>query len=136
MPLEPGLVGTATLTVTDAHTAARMGSGRAAVFATPMMIALMEAAAVDAIERTLPEGQESLGTSIEVEHIAATPIGVTVQARATLRHVEGRKLTFDVEAHDERELIGRGRHTRVLVDSARFRAKAQTKASQAKAPIT
>jgi fluoroacetyl-CoA thioesterase len=128
MPLEPGLVGTATLTVAEEHTAARIGSGRAPVFASPMMIALMEAAAVDCIERVLPDGQESLGISLAVEHIAATPVGVTVQARATLRHVDGRKLTFDVEAHDERELIGRGRHTRVLVDSARFRAKAMAKA--------
>ena len=131
MPLEPGLVGTATLTVTDEHTAARVGSGRAPVFASPMMIALMEAAAVDCIEAMLPEAQESLGISLEVEHVAATPVGVSVQARATLRQVDGRKLSFDVEAHDERELIGRGRHTRVLVDSARFRAKAM-----AKAPIT
>src|ERR1700681_4472040 len=128
MPLEPGLVGTATLTVTDDHTAARMGSGRAPVLATPMMIALMEAAAVECVEGVLPEGQESLGTSIEIEHIAATPVGMIGAARAELRHVDGRRLTFDVEARDERELIGKGRHTRVLVDSARFRAKAQAKA--------
>jgi fluoroacetyl-CoA thioesterase len=128
MPLEPGLVGTATLTVTDDRTAARLGSGRAPVLATPMMIALMEAAAVECVEGVLPEGQESLGTSIEIEHIAATPVGMIVSARAELRHVDGRRLTFDVEARDERELIGKGRHTRVLVDSARFRAKAQAKA--------
>jgi fluoroacetyl-CoA thioesterase len=128
MPLEPGLVGTATLTVTDDHTAARLGSGRAPVLATPMMIALMEAAAVECVEVVLPEGQESLGTSVEIEHIAATPVGMIVSARAELRRVDGRRLTFDVEARDERELIGKGRHTRVLVDSARFRAKAQAKA--------
>jgi fluoroacetyl-CoA thioesterase len=128
MPLEPGLVGTATLKVTDDHTAARLRSGRAPVLATPMMIALMEAAAVECIEALLPEGQESLGTGIEIEHIAATPIGMIVSARAELRHVDGRTLAFDVEARDERELIGKGRHTRVLVDSARFRAKAQAKA--------
>jgi fluoroacetyl-CoA thioesterase len=128
MPLEPGLVGTATLTVIDNHTAARLGSGRAPVLATPMMIALMEAAAVECVEGALPEGQESLGTSVEIEHIAATPVGMIVSARAELRHVDGRRLTFDVEARDERELIGKGRHTRVLVDSARFRAKAQAKA--------
>jgi fluoroacetyl-CoA thioesterase len=128
MPLEPGLVGTATLTVTDAHTAARLRSGRAPVLATPMMIAIMEAAAVECIEALLPEGHESLGTGIEIEHFAATPIGMVVSARAELRHVDGRTLAFDVEARDERELIGKGRHTRVLVDSARFRAKAQAKA--------
>jgi fluoroacetyl-CoA thioesterase len=131
MPLEPGLLGTATRIVTDEHTAARLGSGRAPVLATPMMIALMEAAAVDCIERLLPEGQESLGTSVEIEHIAATPVGMTVSARAELRHVDGRTLIFDVEARDERELVGRGRHTRVIVDSARFRAKALAKTPKA-----
>jgi fluoroacetyl-CoA thioesterase len=130
MPLEPGLVGTATLTVIDEHTAAHLGSGRAPVLATPMMIALMEAAAVDCIERMLAAGQESLGTSVEIQHTAATPVGMIVTARALLSHVDGRKLTFDVEARDERELIGRGRHTRVVVDSARFRAKAQAKAGR------
>lgn len=125
--LQLGLVGTASLLVEDRHTAPHLGSGRAPVLASPIMIASMEAAAVDCIERLLPEGQESLGVFIEVEHTAPTPVGLRVTARAELTQVSGRKLVFNVEATDEREIIGKGRHIRVVVDSARFRAKAAAK---------
>jgi len=125
--LELGLVGTASLLVEDRHTAPHLGSGRAPVLASPIMIALMEAAAVDCIERLLPDGQESLGVFIEVEHTAPTPVGLRVTARAELAEVSGRKLVFNVEASDERESIGKGRHIRVVVDSARFRAKTAAK---------
>ncbi|HWK33928.1 MAG TPA: hotdog domain-containing protein, partial [Hyphomicrobium sp.] len=101
--------------------------GRAPVFATPAMVALIEAAAVDCVESVLAEGQETLGIHIDVEHIAATPIGMHVTAHAALVARDGRKLTFAVEARDERDLIGRGKHTRIIVDSARFRAKTQAK---------
>lgn len=131
MDLKPGLEGTATLVVGPEHTAERMGSGRAPVLATPMMVALMEAAAVDCIERHLGEGQESLGIKIEVEHIAPTPVGLTVTASATLTGVDGRAMTFSLRASDEREVIGRGTHTRVAVDGARFRAKVATKSQSA-----
>jgi fluoroacetyl-CoA thioesterase len=127
MSLKPGLVGAATLVVAEAHTAAHIGSGRAPVLATPMMIALMEAAAVDCIERNLPAGQESLGVHIDVTHTAATPLGVTVTARAELTSVDGRALTFEVTAHDATEAIGKGRHKRVVVDTERFRAKVRAK---------
>jgi predicted thioesterase len=127
MHLKPGLVGTATLMVGEEHTAPRFGSGRAPVLASPAMIALMEAAAVDCVEWQLPEGQESLGIRIEADHIAATPVGMPVTATAQLREVDGRKLTFDVEARDARDLIGKGRHTRIVVDGERFRAKVQGK---------
>jgi len=122
-----GRTGTATVHVGEAQTAARMGSGHAPVFATPAMVALIEAAAVNCMEGVLAEGQETLGVHIDVEHIAATPVGMQVTAHAALVAREGRKLTFSVEARDERELIGRGQHTRIIVDSARFRAKAQAK---------
>ena len=127
MQLKPGLVGTATIEVGEEHTAARLGSGREPVLATPMVVALMEAAAVDCVERVLPEGQESLGVRVEVEHIAATPLGMRVTARAELKEIDRRALVFDVEAHDARELIGKGRHVRVIVDSDRFRAKLAAK---------
>jgi fluoroacetyl-CoA thioesterase len=129
MQLKPGLVGTATLEVGEEQTAARLGSGRASVLATPIMIGLMEAAAVDCVERLLPEGQESLGVRVEVEHIAATPVGMAVTARAELKEIDRRALVFDVEARDARELIGRGRHVRVIVDGERFRAKVSAKAA-------
>jgi len=127
MTLMPGLVGTAELVVAEAHTAPQLGSGRAPVLATPMMIALMEAAAVACVEARLAEGQESLGVRIEVEHTAATPVGLKVTARAELTEVSGRTLTFAVEARDSNEIIGKGRHTRIIVDAARFRAKVRAK---------
>lgn len=125
--LQPGRVGSATLSVGEEHTAPRLGSGRAPVFASPAMVALIEAAAVACVEDQLAEGQETLGIHVDVEHIAATPVGLTVTATAELIEVDGRKLVFRVEARDAREIIGRGRHTRIVVDSARFRAKAQAK---------
>jgi predicted thioesterase len=131
MQLKPGLLGTATMVVGEAHTAPRLRSGRAPVLATSIMIALMEAAAVDCVEALLGEGQESLGTRIDVDHAAGTPIGLAVTATAELKEVSGRKLTFYVEARDAREVIGKGRHERVVVDAARFRAKVQAKAAPA-----
>lgn len=125
--LKPGLTGTATLVVREEHTAAQVGSGRAPVLASPIMIALMEAAAVDCVEQHLPAGQESLGIRLEVDHTAPTPVGLTVTATAELTAIDGRRLTFHVEARDSRDLIGKGRHTRVVVDTEHFRAKVQTK---------
>jgi len=129
VPLEPDLVGTAELVVGAEHTAAHLGSGRAPVLASPVMIALMEAAAVDCIERHLPESQESLGVRVDVEHIAPTPVGMAVSAQAVLKKVDGHTLVFEVEARDARELIGKGRHVRVVVERERFRAKVGAKTS-------
>ena len=128
MTLTPGMKGTASIVVGPEHTAEHFGSGRAPVLATPMMVALMEAAAVDCIERALAQGQESLGIKIDVEHIAATPIGLSVTATAELTGVDGRVLTFALQARDDREVIGRGTHTRIAVDAARFRSKVASKA--------
>jgi predicted thioesterase len=125
--LAPGCTGSVSLTVTEAQTAPRLGSGRAPVFATPALVALLEGAAVACVEEKLEVGQETLGIHIDVEHIAATPVGLTVTATAELVERDGRKLVFNVTAHDERELIGRGRHTRLIVDSQRFRAKVEAK---------
>ncbi len=125
--LQPGRIGTAALTVGEEHTAEAWGSGRAPVLGTPMLVALMEAAAVDCIDTALTDGQESLGVKIDIEHIAATPLGLEVTATAELTEIDGRKLHFRVEARDAREVVGRGRHTRILVDAARFRAKVQAK---------
>jgi predicted thioesterase len=130
MNLKPGLLGTATLIVGEEHTAPRLGSGRAPVLATPIMIALMEAAAVDCVERLLAEGRESLGVRIQVDHTAGTPVGLAVTATAELEEVDGRKLVFYVEARDAREVIGKGRHERVVVDAERFRAKVRAKRRQ------
>ena len=92
--LKPGLVGHAELTVGEEHTAPRVGSGKVHVLATPVMINLFEAAALAACEHLLPEGHQSLGTVLNVRHIAATPVGMKVRARAEVTGVEGRTIFF------------------------------------------
>ena len=126
--IQPGLSGTAQLTVGEEHTAPRVGSGRVHVLATPVMINLIEAAALDAVERLLPPGHQSLGTVLNVRHIAATPVGMRVTAHAEVTGVEGRTIRFRVEARDERELIGDGTHERVVVNVDRFDQRVQAKA--------
>lgn len=115
-----GATGSAELLVAEEHTAPRVGSGRVHVLATPVMINLMEAAALDAFERFLPTGYQSLGTLLAVEHVAATPVGMRVRATATVIAVEGRTVRLAVEARDEVERIGGGEHRRVVVNVARF----------------
>ena len=122
-----GLEGRAELLVEEAHTAPKIGSGRVPVLATPVMINVMEAAALDAIEQLLPPGYQSLGIRLDVTHQAATPVGMRVNARARVRAVEGRTVRFSVEAHDEKELIGAGTHERVIVNVARFDERVQRK---------
>ena len=125
--IRPGLVGTADLTVAPEHTAPRIGSGRIAVLATPVMINLIEAAALAAVEHLLPAGHQSLGIRLDVRHFAATPVGLRVTATAEVTGVEGRTITFRVEARDERESIGDGTHQRVVVNVARFDDRVQRK---------
>lgn len=120
--LRPGRSGEASLVVQEAQTARALGSGSEAVLATPALVALMEAAACAALGM-LQDGQISLGTRIDVEHLAATAVGAGVTARAELTAVEGRTLTFAITAHEGDKLIGRAGHTRALVDRARFLAR-------------
>ena len=127
MEIRPGLRGTAELVVGEEHTAPRVGSGKVHVLATPVMINLMEAAALAAIEHLLPAGHQSLGTRLDVRHIAATPVGMRVRAVAAVETVSGRTLRFKVEAHDEIDLIGDGTHERVMVNVAKFDARVQKK---------
>src|ERR1041385_7419128 len=122
-----GLRGSATLVVKEEHTAPSIGSGKVRVLATPVMINLIEAAALAAVEHLLPAGYQSLGTHLDVRHIAATPVGMRVRATAKLLSVDGRTLEFRVEAHDERDLIGDGAHTRLVVNVARFDQRVQAK---------
>ncbi len=121
--LVPGLIGECQWTVTDEMTAARLGSGLVAAFSTPMLAALMENAAVNALRDRLGADQTSVGTRIDVRHLAATPVGGTVRARATLTEVDDRRLVFHVEAWDEVEPIGEARHERFIVDRERFEAR-------------
>ena len=125
--IHPGLTGTASLVVAPEHTAPRIGSGRIAVLATPVMINVIEAAALAAVEHLLPAGHQSLGIRLDVRHFAATPVGLRVTATAEVTAVEGRTITFRVEARDEREVIGDGTHERVVVNVARFDERVQRK---------
>jgi fluoroacetyl-CoA thioesterase len=128
-----GLTGHAEMMVGTSDTAPRIGSGRIAVLATPKMISLVEEAALAAVEHLLPEGKQSLGTHIDISHIAATPVGMTVKAEAELVAVDGRKLAFTVRAYDEMDLIGEGRHDRVVVTAASFQARIDEKGKALKA---
>jgi fluoroacetyl-CoA thioesterase len=125
--LRPGLKGTAEIMVGDEHTAPRVGSGRVRVLATPVMINMMEAAALDAIENLLPPGYQSLGTHLSIGHYAATPVGMRLRANAEVTKIDGRNVEFRVEAHDDRDRVGDGTHTRVIVNVERFDARVQRK---------
>ncbi len=129
-PLDVGLVGTAQVMVTHTNTAQAMGSGLVPVYATPALVALLEEAAVNALKPLLEAGKTSVGTRIDISHLAATPIGMIVRAQATLSKVDGRRLVFDVVAHDEAEQIAEGSHERVVVDEQRFLARVQEKISR------
>lgn len=129
--LHAGLKGSAELLVGEEHTAPRVGSGRVAVLATPVMINLIEAAALAACEERLPEGFQSLGIHLDVRHFAATPVGMRVRATAELVGIDKRTLSFRVEARDDREVIGDGTHERVVVNVARFDERVQKKIAPA-----
>jgi len=120
MEIKPGLKGASTLTVKDGNTAIDFGSGKVPVLATPMLIALMENAAINAVEKLLPDGQATVGTLIECRHLAATPKGMTVTAKAELIELDKRRLIFHVEAFDEKEKVGDGKHERFIVDLHKF----------------
>jgi predicted thioesterase len=122
-----GLQGSTEIVVGEEHTAPRVGSGRVHVLATPVMINLMEAAALAAVEHLLPEGHQSLGTHLDVRHYAATPVGMRLRATAALTKVDGRTIEFRVEAHDEKERVGDGIHARVVVNVERFDQRVQRK---------
>ena len=121
--LKEGLTYTSKVTVAPANCASAVGSGGLDVFATPSMVALMENAAMNAVAPFLPEGSTTVGTEINTTHIKPSALGDEVEATATLMHVEGRKLSFAVEARDTKGIIGRGTHVRFVVDVERFLAK-------------
>jgi len=113
--------------VTDEDTASRWGSGLVPVFSTPALVGLLESTAVAVLSGHIPAGQTTVGGRIDVRHLAATPVGMRVRARAELTAMEGRKLVFKIQAWDEVELIGEADHERFLVDEARFLGRVQAK---------
>lgn len=124
-----GASATKSVVVTREMTVVHFHPDMPEVYGTPMMIYLMEVAAADAIQPYLPEGWVSVGVLVNVRHLAATPVGLTVTARAEVISVESRTVTFSVEAHDGLEKIGEGRHVRAPIHLASFEQKVKTKAS-------
>jgi fluoroacetyl-CoA thioesterase len=129
--LKPGLTGMAEIVVGTRDTAPHVGSGKIGVLATPIMVNLMEAAALQAVERFMPAGHQTVGTHLDVKHFAATPVGMRVAAHAELVKIEGRTLTFKLRAEDEREPIGEGMHERLIINVERFDARMQKKLGKA-----
>jgi len=125
--LKPGLKGSVEIVVGEQHTAPHVGSGRVHVLATPVMVNLMEAAALQAVEGLLPAGHQTVGTHLDITHTAATPVGMRVRAYAELTKVEKRTLTFKVHAEDEKERIGEGVHERIIINLERFDERMQEK---------
>ena len=125
--LQAGLKGMVEITVGEEHTAPHVGSGRVRVLATPIMINLMEAAALQAVEGFLPEGHQTVGIHLDVTHVAATPVGMRVKAHAELTRVDQRTLYFRVHAEDQKERIGEGAHERIVINLAKFDLRMQDK---------
>ncbi|MBR5539488.1 MAG: thioesterase family protein [Clostridia bacterium] len=122
-----GIKHTVTEIVTSNNTADKVGSGLLPVYATPSMIALMEKCASECVAPYLEEGKASVGTMLNVKHVAASPIGIKITCNATLTEIDGRRLVFALEAFDETGLIGEGTHERFVIDTERFMAKCQSK---------
>ena len=127
MEITIGMKGEAGTTVEREDTAREVGSGNLLVYATPCMVALMEGAACEAIEEALAEGQTTVGTALNIEHISATPVGLDVRAEATVTAVEGKVITFEIKAFDEAGEIGRGTHKRVIINAQKFLDKTYSK---------
>jgi predicted thioesterase len=132
--IQPGLVGEVRLVVAEEHTAQHLGSGAVQVLATPQMVLLMEGAGVATVDHLLPEGYRTVGTHLDVRHLAPTPIGFEVKASAELLEVQGRRLAFRVEVHeihpDGAELVGEGTHQRAIISVQRFGELVAEKAAQ------
>ena len=125
--LKIGMLGEARTKVTDENTAIKYGSGAVGVFATPAMIGLMENASINSVDSYLPKGYATVGTKVEIKHIAATPIGMEVVARSELLEIDGLKLKFKIEARDDREKIGEGTHTRYVIKLEEFLKRIEDK---------
>ncbi|MGA0033739.1 MAG: thioesterase family protein [Burkholderiales bacterium] len=125
--MKPGLQSSTEILVGTRDTAPHVGSGKIKVLATPVLVMLLEEAALNAVEGLLPAGQQTVGTRLDVSHTAATPVGMRVTAHAEVTKVDGRKLTFRVWAEDEVERIGEGTHERIIVTVDRFDLRTQGK---------
>ena len=125
--MDTGIKGKKSIVVTENLTARVMGSGELDVFATPAMVALMEETAWRSVSDQLEEGQGTVGVSLDIKHLAATPLGMTVTCESTLVEVDRRRLVFELQVSDGVDVVGTGRHERFVVDNARFQEKAEKK---------
>lgn len=125
--LKAGIKNTLTIKVTEDKTAKVMGSGTLDVFATPSMVALMEQTAAESVQSLLDDGVTSVGTKINVEHLAADPIGIEVTCESILTEVDGRKLCFDIVVSDKHGIVGKAYHERFLIKSESFMNKTNAK---------
>ena len=123
MEITVGMKGEVATLVEREDTAKEVGSGSLLVYATPCMVALMEGAACEAIAEALDESQTTVGTALNIEHISATPVGMEVRAEAVVTEVNGKVITFEVNAYDEAGPIGKGTHKRVIINSQKFLEK-------------
>lgn len=128
--MDTGIKGFKEIIVTKELTARSMGSGDLEVYATPAMVALMEGTAADSVKSELDEGKGSVGTSIKIKHLAATPIGMRVRCESELIEASGRRLVFRVAAFDEKDKIGEGTHERFIISNDKFQSKANSKLSE------
>ncbi|MBQ2118392.1 MAG: thioesterase family protein [Clostridia bacterium] len=131
--MQIGLKHTKTLTVAERDCAAQVGSGMLPVLATPVMAALMEMTAAESVLPFLEPGMTTVGTRLELDHLAADPVGVTVTCESVLTEIDRRRLTFEITVRDGEEIVGRCRHDRFLVESEKFMKKAKEKAERLKA---
>lgn len=129
--VKTGLKGSTEIMVGTRDTAPHVGSGKIKVLATPVLVMLLEEAALRAVEGLLPAGHQTVGTRLDVSHTAATPVGMRVNAHAEVMKVDGRKLTFRVWAEDQAERIGEGIHERIIVNVERFDIRTQEKIARA-----
>lgn len=127
MPLELGIKGSARCTVTDKDTAKALGSGGLDVLSTPIMVSLMENAALTSVRPYLDEGMDTVGTRLDISHDSATPVGMDAWAESELIEIDRRRLVFSVKAYDSAGLIGKGTHERFIVDMEKFTAKCYAK---------
>lgn len=125
--LKTGIKGKEEIIVNENHSAESLESGTLKVFGSPAMIALMEKTAWKSVQDYLEEGQGSVGTSLEIKHVSATPLGIKVYCESELTGIDGKKLIFSVKAHDETGLIGEGTHERFIVNNEKFQKKANEK---------
>lgn len=123
MELQSGIKNEKSIVVTEELTASKVGSGLLPVYATPSMIALMENTCADCVQPYMREGDGTVGTSVDIKHVSATPVGKTVRCECTLTEINGKKLVFEVNAYDDKGLIGTGTHKRAIINNEAFMAR-------------